>query len=172
MKCYSDEKRRKWIAESNPRWAGGEMKLKCSVCQKSFSSKRYGKRNAVVCSRDCYAKHRSDVYRKSKHPGWKGGTALITKPVRSLKAYRTWREKVLERDKHQCVDCGSSEKLHTHHIVELVKIVKDIIKHNGELIYTDPRLFDINNGKTLCDYCHRRIHKKTGRIAGTPHKVA
>lgn len=65
--------------------------------------------------------------------------------------YRKWRNQVIERDK-RCVKCGSTESLVAHHIMPFAK-------------YPELRT-DLNNGITLCDKCHKELHKeerKNGR---------
>ena len=62
--------------------------------------------------------------------------------------YRKWREQVLERDKYTCQNCGISKPkgLHVHHI-----------KHFAT--HEDLR-YDISNAITLCDKCHKNLHKE------------
>jgi 5-methylcytosine-specific restriction endonuclease McrA len=64
--------------------------------------------------------------------------------------YRDWRRKVFERDGYKCLECGTTEKLHPHHIVSW--------KASEEL------RFSVDNGKTLCASCHCRL-EATGRPA-------
>lgn len=69
---------------------------------------------------------------------------------RDCKEYREWRKKVFERDNYICSFCQSqSKKLNAHH----VKPWKS---------YPDLR-FDISNGITLCESCHKKLHKTIGR---------
>lgn len=63
--------------------------------------------------------------------------------------YRQWRASVLMRD-GRCVFCGSTENLVAHHI-------KPFATHEG--LRTD-----INNGITLCDKCHRALHKEQRHV--------
>lgn len=64
---------------------------------------------------------------------------------RNTMTYKIWREAVLDRDVYKCCACGSRENLHAHHIKPFAE-------------YPDKR-FDVRNGITLCDKCHRAIHK-------------
>jgi hypothetical protein len=78
-----------------------------------------------------------------------------------------WKNSVKRRDKFtcqmcgvsglvECKCCGSKPTLHAHHI----KSWKD-----------HPELrFDVSNGITLCDKCHRGLNRITGLIAGTSLK--
>lgn len=62
-----------------------------------------------------------------------------------------WIRAVKERDGYQCKKCGTTEKLHAHHIVAW--------KDNLEL------RFDVTNGETLCASCHIREERlKDGRF--------
>jgi len=61
--------------------------------------------------------------------------------------YRKWRESVLERDNYECKKCGYSGKtMNVHHI-----------KHFAE--YEEYR-YDMDNAITLCERCHRKLHKE------------
>jgi 5-methylcytosine-specific restriction endonuclease McrA len=68
------------------------------------------------------------------------------KEYRKTKAYREWRNQVFERDKHTCRNCGTTDNLQAHHIKPFAKYVK--------------LRFKLSNGLTLCEKCHREVHKK------------
>jgi len=75
---------------------------------------------------------------------WKGGTYV--KNHNSSERRFIFREEVIKRDNNTCQMCGvQNEKgMHVHHI--------DLDNSNN----------DINNGITLCKYCHEStgLHKK------------
>ena len=71
------------------------------------------------------------------------GIGEVHKKRNSYK-YRKWREKVLVRDNYTCQKCGSKTNLHVHH--------KKSFAGNPKL------RFDIDNGVTLCEICHRSLH--------------
>ena len=58
-----------------------------------------------------------------------------------------WRENVVKRDGAKCVICGSSEHLHVHHIIP--------VSHDPEGKYK----YAEGNGITLCEKCHKLVHK-------------
>ena len=64
-------------------------------------------------------------------------------------AYTKWRNNVLERDNYTCKMCGRTEDeviLNAHHIERYA---------DNEKLRTD-----INNGITLCHWCHKEIYGK------------
>jgi len=64
--------------------------------------------------------------------------------------YYGWRKLVFIRDKYKCTKCGTGDKLEAHHIKSYSK--------NKEL------KFDINNGITLCNDCHRETDSYGSKV--------
>jgi 5-methylcytosine-specific restriction endonuclease McrA len=89
---------------------------------------------------------------------WDGQSPIIMVKMISRKQYKSksrrpalshyWARLVKHRD-NKCVECGSVDELHAHH-------VKSFIKH-PELRY------DVNNGITLCRICHNLHHAIHGK---------
>jgi hypothetical protein len=74
---------------------------------------------------------------------WKGGTTSEIQKLRMSLEYRTWRTAVFERDNYTCVLCGKIGG----------KINADHIKRFADF----PELrFSIENGRTLCEACHKK----------------
>lgn len=68
-----------------------------------------------------------------------------TAKKRNNYTYRKWRQAVIGRDK-KCVSCGVQDNLQAHHIKSFAKF---------------PLLrFDLSNGITLCEECHKNYHRK------------
>lgn len=59
-------------------------------------------------------------------------------------ALQSWSKVVKKRDGYKCVDCGSKENLHAHHVLEKSK-------------YPEFSLLPMN-GLTECKECHWNIH--------------
>jgi hypothetical protein len=79
----------------------------------------------------------------SKNPAWKGGISNIYQIIRSSSQYVKWRRAVLVRDNYACLECGRRDDLEAHHIKPFA---------------THPELrFEVDNGETLCYYCHRKV---------------
>jgi len=76
------------------------------------------------------------------------GKTKESKKIRMSKPYREWRRMVYERDDYTCQECGDRGR--PGHEVNLNA---DHIKPFA----THPELrLDINNGKTLCEDCHKK----------------
>jgi 5-methylcytosine-specific restriction endonuclease McrA len=75
--------------------------------------------------------------------------------------YRNWRAAIFTRDNFTCQHCGQySGCLYAHHIKPYSEIIQfyEITKYEEALECDE--LWDINNGITLCEKCHRKIHQK------------
>jgi len=73
---------------------------------------------------------------------WKGGKTSFNKKLRKSKEFKGWRKQVFERDNYTCWICEEmGGDLHPHHLKELCNYFK--------------LAFDINNGLTLCEFCHK-----------------
>ena len=67
--------------------------------------------------------------------------------IRKIPAYKSFRLEVLKRDNKQCVLCGEKPDIKRGIRLEVDHIVP--ITQNPELA------LDINNARTLCQFCHR-----------------
>ena len=85
---------------------------------------------------------RECMCRGSKHQWWKGGVSSINELMRKSPEYKLWRKAVFARDNYTCIWCGRKDKT----------IKADHIKPFA--FYPELR-FAIDNGRTLCDKCHR-----------------
>jgi len=74
---------------------------------------------------------------------WRGGITPVNEKIRHSLECRQWREKVFKRDKYICQFCGKKGgRLNADHIKPFA-------------YYVNLR-FDVNNGRTLCEECHRK----------------
>lgn len=91
-----------------------------------------------------------DIGKVHKGPGhwnWKGGITPQNQVGRSSSIAKNWRLSVFKRDNYTCQRCRQhGGKLNAHHIKPWAK-------------YKNVR-FDINNGITLCETCHKEIHRR------------
>lgn len=118
----------------------------CEACGSVFDD--LPSKNRKFCSRSCASKaairNRGGI-RGKNNPNWKGGITPLLKSIRTSKEYRAWRRAVFNRDNYICQKCGAFDRyLHAHHIIP---VSEDLSK-----------VFDIDNGLTLCIVCHQEDH--------------
>ena len=121
----------------------------CPKCGKKFIAKTSEDK---YCSWECYNTDRH-MPKGSKHWNQKGGVSMIN-DNRDSNQYKNWRKNVYERDNYKCVSCGSKEKINAHHILSW--------NHYSE------KRYDVDNGITLCEKCHIKIHQKYGYDTDKP----
>lgn len=81
---------------------------------------------------------------------WRGGITPINIKIRMSLEYKLWRKSVFERDKYTCIWCGQiGGKLNADHIKPFA-------------LFPELR-FAIDNGRTLCEDCHRKTSTFKGR---------
>ena len=83
-----------------------------------------------------------------KNCNWKGGVSKLNKTLRQLAMetidYKLWRSSVFERDNYTCIECKQHGiKLEADHIKPWIDF--------PELRYK------VDNGRTLCKECHKKI---------------
>ena len=120
-----------------------DKERQCPTCKKIFIAKTSEDK---YCSWECYNKDRH-MPSGEKHWNWKGGISIINDRHDSVK-YKEWRQKVYERDGYKCIKCGSKEKINAHHIYSYK--------------YYPEKRYDLENGITLCEKCHTKLHQQYG----------
>jgi len=143
----------KLSGEESPSWKGG--KPKCVDCGVGIS---YNKKRCVKCSgkqklgisrtQEYKEKLRSIIPRGNKHWNWNNGSSGENILVRMSGKYKDWRKAVFERDNYTCQDCGLRN-------VEGLKLKLNADHIKPFALHPELR-FDISNGRTLCECCHKK----------------
>lgn len=103
-------------------------------------------------------------YCREGNPNWKGGLTPLRTMVMSTPEYDKWRGIVFQRDEHVCQECGKSNgDKHAHHIIPFHVLRDEAIAYFPLLDSFDAcmlydKMWDTNNGITLCEDCHKKIH--------------
>lgn len=142
---FSNKEVKAKIVSSNLKKYGVKYTMQNPVTvekSKKTCMERYGVTN--------YGKIYSESHVKEKSPTWKGGVEYHNSE-RATYEYRSWRKKVLERDKNTCQIC---HKNHTE-----TTIVAHHLNSWSEFV---EQRYDIENGITLCKGCHKEFHSKYG----------
>ena len=145
------EKQLKHILKLNASKIGTKHSLET---RKKISDKRKGYKHPEE-----WKKQNSERMKGSKHWNWQGGITGINFQIRNSFEYKLWRTAVFERDSFTCVWCGDkggkgrgkSVILHADHIKPFS-------------LFPELR-FAIDNGRTLCEDCH----KTTETYGGIPN---
>jgi hypothetical protein len=109
------------------------------------------------------SKVRIGKYTGKNCPAWRGGVSKIDKLCRCMPEYIQWRSDCFSRDKWTCQTCGNRGYITVHHIDGFSKLIKE----NNINSIDDARkcqvLWDISNGVTLCEDCHKLTDNYKGR---------
>lgn len=122
------------------------LKKVCAMCGEEYSIDPAHYEESRFCGRKCFDNYRSLYMRGENAPGWKGGIAIPRNTVMVRKEYQEWRKAVFERDGYTCQVCGDNRggNLQAHHIKAYAEYPE--LRH------------DVQNGITLCQNCHKKVH--------------
>ena len=96
-----------------------------------------------------------------KNHFWKGGKTKLSQQIRNSAEYSFWRKQIFERDNYTCQQCGRRTKkgdkviIEADHIYPFSKILDDYDITSIEEAISCEKLWDIENGRTLCRDCHK-----------------
>ena len=93
---------------------------------------------------------------------WKGGKTKLSLQIRNSVEYSFWRKQIFERDNYTCQICGRKNKkgdkviIEVDHIYPFSKILDDFDITSIEEAISCEKIWDIENGRTLCRECHKK----------------
>lgn len=143
QECYGKWQSANRVGENAANWRDRPIELTCATCGKAFRRVIYTEAKSRYCSCECQAIGARESFRGEKNPAWRGGVTALR---RSRHHQRSWPNEVKERAGHRCELCGSTERLHAHHIVSYAEAPE--------------RANDPENGMCLCERCHRAAHSR------------
>ena len=136
-------------------WKGGKTRLpKCVDCERRLS--RIDAKRCRQCDRVRKHSLRGPLART-----WKGGVTPIMLIIRHCQMMREWRKAIFAQDDFTCRICHKrgGGTLHADHypITFAIIIHKYKIRTLEDAIRCE-ELWNIRNGRTLCENCHRKRH--------------
>lgn len=145
----------------NPRYTDGTRTMirNCIDCNKILSKRK----NASRC-KSCHWKfHNSGInnpmygMRGNLSPAYIDGRDKLSKLIRGIFESRQWRSDIFTRDNFTCQGCFiKGGKLNAHHIKPFYKIMEDNNIRSLNDAMDCAELWNLNNGITLCLYCHKK----------------
>ena len=93
---------------------------------------------------------------------WKGGKTKLSLQIRNSAEYSFWRKQIFERDNYTCQICGRKNKkgdkviIEVDHIYPFSKTLDDFDITSIEEAISCEKIWDIENGRTLCRECHKK----------------
>lgn len=170
-------RRNEWGLPPNPYIPTNETRKKLSIRLSGRNNPRFG----AVISKETREKigngNRGKIIsqqqkeklakalRGNKNPNWQGGKTKLQESIRKCFKYKEWRNKCYERDNYTCQICNKhGGNLNADHIKSFATILKYNNIKTVEVASKCKELWDTNNGRTLCEKCHRIRH--SGRING------
>lgn len=153
-------RKRKYIAKHRGRW---QKKL---TKGEKISLKQKGQHHSPNTEFKKGNKSWSEGLFGKANPLWKENKVTpLKKWLRHTAKYIAWHHAVLERDNYTCVDCDKrGGKLHVDHDPKtFAEIINQYGVMNFEEAFEIEELFNIDNGKTRCELCHRLTSSWGGR---------
>lgn len=151
---WSEESRRKVSETCKKRGIGKWM-----IGRKP--SKETRKKLSQNSARHWLGKKRPDVSGEKHHLWKKERTPRLTKNlIRQDFKYRQWRSDVFTRDGYACVICGRKQEVSgrleaDHYPKSFADILSEYRIKTAEEALKCEELWNINNGRTLCQDCHK-----------------
>ena len=154
MHCHDEMNSQEWEPTSEIKYMPFKKGYKMSEDHK----KRIGdaNRGKPAPNRKYWLGKKRPAMAGKNNPAWKGGVTTKNEMFRRSTQYYLWRESVFKRDNYTCIwcgaRCGNGKKviLHADHIKPFT-------------FYPELRLA-IDNGRTLCEPCHRTTDTWGGRV--------
>ena len=117
-------------------------------------------RNKMIGRKITWKEKIAEANRGEKSHNWKGGLDNLNRKIRDCAKYKEWRFTIFTRDYFHCQTCKIKGKnLNVHHIKQLAQIIKEHKIDDVEQALSCEELWDINNGITVCEPCHKEIER-------------
>jgi len=143
--------------------------VNCSTCDSQLWRKGslILKSKNHFCDKKCFGEFKSNLdfswATGINNWNWQGGISFLGKSlykqIRKIKVYSDWRKSIFKRDNYTCVNCKiMGGKLNAdHYPIPFSTLIKENKINTLDSALNCDILWDINNGRTLCEPCHKKI---------------
>lgn len=158
---YIKKGRKKHITEEHKRKISKALKGKVpkniEILKTYFKGKKFSPEHCAALSAAQKERWTIPPSQRGKIPWNYKGASKLQENIRRLYKYRQWRSDVFTRDDFTCQFCNlKGIKLNADHIKKFSMIlIENKITTNKEALECE-ELWNINNGRTLCEPCHRK----------------
>jgi len=95
------------------------------------------------------------------NPAYIDGRKPLVMRIRNSWKMKRWIEDIFVRDDYTCQDCKiKGGRLEAHHLYPFSKIITDFKIKTLKQAFACKMLWDLENGKTLCKNCHKKINSR------------
>ena len=101
--------------------------------------------------------------RGANNSSWKGGVTPENQKIRQSLEYKEWRRSVFKRDNYTCVLCGAKSGKGNPVVIHA--------DHIKPFAYYPELRFELSNGRTLCEPCHRETDNYAGKGFKRKNKI-
>lgn len=134
-----------------------ESRQKMSLAKKGKVSSYKGKKSSEATRKKISDSLRGRCKENSRN--WKGGITPLLLSVRNSEEYNLWRSEIFGRGA-VCIFCGDKKLLEVDHFPVLFADIIHFSKIDSlEKALLCLPLWDINNGRVLCQKCHILSHR-------------
>ena len=92
----------------------------------------------------------------------------LVRLIRRMDEYELWKRAVFMRDRFTCQHCGArngrKRVIEADHIVSITQLIRENKVNSLESARNCDKLWNINNGRTLCHSCHEQTESYPSRF--------
>ena len=110
--------------------------------------------------------NRKNSFLGKRNPNWRGGISPFLSQVRAIELYKQWRLQIIRRDNYTCQNCKKrgGHDLQVDHIKPFALILQENNIDSLEKAMNCDELWNTENGRVLCESCHKKTDTFTGRM--------